>query len=128
MERACLTQRDGTACPPASSFTHSLHGDPKIVDERLLHSLTRFGVGSPQHSGRMIGGHYLAKWCVDDFAPALCHTERASQQSLRGGRAQADNDSRMQQLELGVQPGATGRDLARTGLGVQSALPAWLPL
>ena len=72
----------------------------------------------------MIGRHDGSKWSTDHFSAVLRDTEVATQEGLRCGRPQADDDARSYQFELSFKPRTARSDFPRAGLGVQSALTA----
>ena len=49
--------------------------------------------------------------------------ELPAQQRLRGRRAEADDGARLDERDLGVEPGPAGGDLARVRLLVEAAFP-----
>src|SRR5262249_26835998 len=63
----------------------------------------------------------------NELAPLAGHLEGPAQQSLGGGGAEGDDDARPDEGDLGVEPGAAGRDLRRVRLGVNAPLAARLP-
>src|SRR5205823_8305595 len=58
----------------------------------------------------------------EHLAPVHGHPERPAQESLRSGRAQADDHLRADGIELGVEPGTAGGDLAEIRLAVDPPL------
>src|ERR671922_53641 len=61
-------------------------------------------------------------------AAVLRDAKVAAEQRLRGGRAEGDENARLHDRELGVQPRATRGDLGPVRLLVDAPLPARLPL
>src|SRR5688572_13314887 len=55
------------------------------------------------------------------------HLERAAEQRLRRGRAEADDDLRLHDLELGLEPRPARLDLGGVRLGVNADLAAPAP-
>ena len=77
----------------------------------------------------MHGGHdERRKGRRDDLSALRRDLELPAEQRLGRGRAEADDGARLDQLDLGVEPGPAGGDLARVRLLVDAALPARLPL
>ena len=70
----------------------------------------------------------LGEGRVDRLAPLLRHPELAAEERLRSGRAQADEDARLDDLELGVEPRPARRHLSPRRLLMDAPLAARLPL
>src|SRR5262249_5808222 len=64
----------------------------------------------------------------DELAALLGDAEALAQERLRRRRAQANQDDRCDDAELGVEPQSTGVDLHRVRLLVDAPLPPRLPL
>src|SRR6185369_10145212 len=56
------------------------------------------------------------------------HAEFRTDERLRCGGTEADDDARFDDADLGVEPGTAGGDLRAVRLFVNPALAAWLPL
>src|SRR5215207_8618298 len=65
---------------------------------------------------------------LDGHAALLRHPELPAEQSLRRGRAEADEHLRLDRLELGLEPRAARGDLRPVRLCVNAPLAARLPL
>jgi hypothetical protein len=65
---------------------------------------------------------------VRELASVPGDPEVAAKERLGGGRPQQDQDLRVHQLDLRVEPGPAGADVAQIGLPVDPALPPSLPV
>ena len=99
----------------------------QIINERLLHLVPGFFIGSPQHRGRMHSGHNLADCCADHFSALLADAEASTKEGLASDRAQTHDDLRPDDLQLGIQPRATRCDLTRTGPRMQPPFASRFP-
>ena len=61
------------------------------------------------------------------MAALFADFEFGSEQGLRCGRAETNDDVRLYQTDFGFQPGTAGSDLARIGFFVNAAFTAWFP-
>jgi diguanylate cyclase (GGDEF)-like protein len=73
-------------------------------------------------------GDGLREIGLDEPAPELSHPELAPEQRLRGGRAEQHQHSRLDDGELGLEPGTAGSHLRPVRLLVNPPLSARLPL
>ena len=72
--------------------------------------------GRAQHGRRMHGREYRRRpFRFDRRAALLHHAERAAEQDLGGGGAEADDELRLDDVDFGLQPRAARGDLARGG-------------
>ena len=76
----------------------------------------------------MNGGRHRPVFGWKYLATVLGQAELRSEQILRGGCAQADDDLRMNGRNLHLEPRATGRYLEGVGLLVQADFAPWFPL
>lgn len=74
------------------------------------------------------GDDVLAGGERQELTTLLRYSKVAAQQRLSRGRAQADDDSRLHQFNLNVEPRTARRNLERIRLLVNPALAAGLPL
>ena len=83
----------------------------------------------PEQRRRMDGGHDMrCQRRADEMAALLGHPEAAAKQRLRRGRAEADQNVRLDERELLLEPWQARLDLHRAGLAVNPALAARHPL
>src|SRR5437588_8144569 len=66
-------------------------------------------------------------FALEDPAPVAGDLDAWAEQGLGGGRAKANDRTRAHDLDLPVQPGPAGGDLAAAGLLVQPALALLAP-
>jgi len=64
--------------------------------------------------------HCACERGVRELAPVLGDPEVAAEERLGGGRPQQDQDLRVHQVDLRVEPGPAGADVAQIGLAVGS--------
>jgi len=87
------------------------------------------GVSSSQNCGRMSGCNYVIRpWVLERHASFFGQAKFAPQEGLRGGRAQTNDDFRLDQFHFRLQPWLTGFDFTHPGLLVQSSFPALFEL
>ena len=72
----------------------------------------------------MDGGDHAGASSVSTAVPAAASPGSAAEQRLRGGRAEADDDVRLDDAELGVQPRPARGDLVAVRLVVEAPLAA----
>src|SRR5438874_4254632 len=72
--------------------------------------------------------HVRREWRRDQLPALLGHFESRGDERLSGGSTEADNDLRLQDPDLGVEPQPAGGDLAPIRLFVQAPLPRRAPL
>ena len=65
---------------------------------------------------------------AENFAAILRDAKAATEQRLRSGCAEADDEGRVDGFHFGVKPGAAGGNFASAGLLVNAAFAARLPL
>src|SRR5918999_139957 len=76
------------------------------------------------HSRECDGGELRLEW----LAALLRHTELSAEERLRGGRPKSDEQARLADAELGVEPRPAGGDLRPVRLLVNAPLSACRPL
>src|SRR5207237_6444526 len=91
---------------------YSLGQPPEILDERLHLDLAALVIRRPQDRGWMDRRHHQGEaGALDKLAPLEAHAEITPEQRLGGGGTQQDEDRRLDQGDLGIQPGTAGADL-----------------
>jgi hypothetical protein len=84
---------------------------------------------SAQDCRGMDGGRYgFRKPGFDELATVLRHPELPAEQRLCRRRAEEDEDARLHDLELGLEPGAAGGHLGPVRLLMDPAFASRLPL
>ncbi len=73
-------------------------------------------------------GDIRSKFRRNEFSAALCHLERAAQQSLRRGCAKADDHARLHGGDLRIEPWTTRGNVHGTRLLVNASFAARLPV
>ena len=101
----------------------------QVHDEARALQLARLIVGRAE-DGRGVdrGQHGRLSGHFQHPAPVFGDAEGRTEEGLRGGGSQADDQAGPNGLHFGVQPGAAGGDFAGAGLLMNAALAARFPL
>src|SRR6185437_12495015 len=77
----------------------------EIRNESLVLGMPVGGVSSSQNCGRMSGCNYVIRpWVLERHASFFGQAKFAPQEGLRGGRAQTNDDFRLDQFHFRLQP------------------------
>src|SRR5215471_8470429 len=97
----------------------------QIRDKVSIDLLLSGRVLGAQNRGGMVSGEQLRRpGSLEKFASIARDAKVRAEESLRGGRAQTDEDARADDRELGFEPGSAGSDLRCLGSLVNPALSA----
>src|ERR671924_1080485 len=100
----------------------------EIGDEALHLRLSRLLVRRTQDGRGMHRRHHVRRPARADPLPSLAsHTELRTEQSLGRGGAQADERGRLDEVQLGLEPGQAGADFELARLGVNAPLALRFP-
>src|SRR5438270_8272621 len=72
--------------------------------------------------------HQWQPWAFDELTSLYADPEISAEERLGGGGAQADQDVRLDDGDLGIEPGPAGADFGRVRFLVKPALALRLPL
>jgi DNA polymerase III subunit alpha len=115
--------------PPQTADVEDVGDVPQISNQALQLGVAFFGRAGAQDRGRMhCRRHILGPLRVDELTALGRHAEAASEQRLGRCGTETHQDFRPDELELRLEPGQTGTDLARIGLLVQATAAARHPL
>ena len=94
-------------------FTGCFYGSPKISDETFVFALPGFFVRlSKQRRWVNRGKNSWRKLRRQHFAALASNAKRRTKDGLRGGCAETDQQLRLDQAQLRLQPRTAGCDLA----------------
>src|SRR5687767_6040154 len=114
----CMPKRSAVAAKLASHHF-------QVANEFLHCEGAGLGIRRAEYGGGMDGRHDdLRVLRPDRLAALFRHTERLAEEGLRRGRAETDDDLRLDERDLEIEPEAASGDLHRVGLLVDAALAA----